>query len=237
MLERNKEGWKGKGKNRLAVMRSEPERERKDVRRCPSPQRPAPNFDVTDRLRDTKRAPLSRTPHLIHRTLSSAHQCWKPFMRSLGHLLNPEPGLWAIIFITTAARTPLGLSPLRIEAHSFSHDAGSVLDCWWEHSMGEDTATPHPDSRQQQMWQKRRGGKKESNRISLPLDPSLPHLGEQYPSSSWGDFVSLPTLKIQKQTDTLTHWPAAPRGEHGTGRVAALFMQFNSVLGQLLGKH
>lgn len=219
-------------------MRSEPERERE--RRCKKMSLSPASSPQLWRHRQTERHKTS--PSQLNSSLDSSHtlqrtSMLKAFIRSLGHLLNLEPGLRASFVITTAARTPLGLSPLRIEARSFSHDAGSVLDCWWKHSMREGSATPHPDSRQRQMWQKRRGGKKESNRIALPLNPSLPHLGEQYPSSSWGGFASLPTLKIQKQTDTLTHWPAAPRGEHDTRRVAALFLQFNSVLGQLLGKH
>lgn len=67
--------------------------------------------------------------------------------------------------------------------------------------------------------------------------PSFPHLGEQYSASSWrgSAFVPLPTLPLKsaEQTDALTHWPAAVRGEDGA-KQSLHSTQFESVLGQLL---
>lgn len=84
------------------------------------------------------------------------------------------------------------------------------------------------------MWQKRRGG--ERNTISI----TPPHLGEQYPVSSWrgSAFVLLRTLplKSEEQTDALTHWPAAVRREDGAKHLLHS-ARFDSVLGQFLSNN
>lgn len=204
---------------------------------------PLPSVQPPTLTSQTERHKTSRSQ--LSSSLDSSHTLRSTFTLALRHLLwhllSPELGPRMIIIIsptqhcTPATRKPLGLSLLRTEACSVSCEWRLVLcEAADGSTRARELGSPQPcPQKAADVTEEERRRKKHN----LP-DPSFPHLGEQYPASSWigSAFVSLPTLplKSQEQTDAVTHWPAAVRGEDGATTVAALFMQFDSVLGQLL---
>lgn len=174
---------------------------------------PLPNVQPPTLTSQTERHKTSRSQ--LSSSLDSSHTLRRTFLRLPSDTCFDTCSAlsWGCVRSSSPLRHNIALR--QQETHLVSRSSGlrrapsPVSDAWCEAADGStrsrELGDPQPcPQKAADVTEEERRRKKHN----LP-DPSFPHLGEQYPASSWrgSAFVSLPTLplKSQEQTDALTH--------------------------------
>ena len=211
-------GWQVNLIKRIVQREREREREREVDSRCPSPQRPAPNFDVTGW--ETQNKPLSAEllTRFLTRTRSDAHPT-SALRHLLRHPLSPELGAGTLLVSPLQQEEPAGLSLLRTEP--------CPISCEWclplceaadgsAHRRKERFLCAPPPKRKKKLPHPKEAAdvteeERRREKHNLP-NPSFPHLGEQYPDSSWRgvSFCPSPHAPATRAKSRQTRWHIDP---------------------------